>query len=91
MRRCRTAVLGFLTAAALAAPAPTALAQSPANSPAPEPGEPSCGGLIIAAFNHESGVAGPSGNPMSSVGPGPNFRPDTHWAIENLARPNCTP
>jgi hypothetical protein len=63
-------------------------AASPAKSPPPVPGEPSCNGLIIAAFNHET-VNPHSGNPNSSSGPGPFFGPDTHWAIENLARPFC--
>jgi len=91
MRRGRSTVLGLLGAAALAAPAPTALA-SPAKSPEPVAGSPSCNGLIIAAFNHESGADGPSGNPTASAGPGGAFGPDTHDAIENLARgPFCTP
>jgi hypothetical protein len=63
-------------------------AASPAQSPEPIPGQPSCAGLIIAAFNHET-VNPHSGNPNSSSGPGPFFGPDTHWAIENLARPFC--
>jgi hypothetical protein len=69
---------------------PSALGDSPANTPAPVAGTPSCNGLIIAAFNH--GTVGPSGNPTSSAGPGPFFGPGTHDAIETLARvPNCTP
>ena len=70
--------------------ASSALGDSPANSPVPVPGTPSCNGLIIAAFNHGSGAFGPSGNPTSSAGPGPFFGPGTHDAIETLARgPNC--
>lgn len=73
------AVLGGWTASAGA---------SPAQSPAPVAGEPSCDGLIIAAFNHET--VNRFGNPNSSQGPGPFFGPDTHQAIEELARdPNC--
>ena len=54
----------------------------------PVAGEPSCNGLIIALFNHDT--IGPSGNPTSSSGPGPFFHQDTHQAIEELARdPNC--
>lgn len=61
---------------------------SPAQSPAPVAGEPSCNGLIIAGFNHET--VGPSGNPTSSAGPGSFFHQGTHEAIEELARgPNC--
>jgi hypothetical protein len=51
-------------------------------------GDPSCDGLIIAIFNHDT--TNPFGNPNSSSGPGPFFGPDTHQAIEELARePNC--
>jgi hypothetical protein len=65
-----------------------AAAASPAQSPPPVAGEPSCNGLIIAAFNHDT--IGPSGNPNSSAGPGSFFGPATHEAIEELARgPNC--
>jgi hypothetical protein len=63
---------------------------SPAQSPEPVAGEPSCNGLIIAAFNQESGPFGPSGNPNSSAGPGSFLGPETHEAIEEQARgPNC--
>jgi hypothetical protein len=85
--RCTVAAL---VAAAFTSVVPVAWADSPANSPAPVAGTPSCDGLIIASFNH--GTVGPSGNPTSSAGPGPFFGPGTHDAIENLARiPNCTP
>jgi len=61
---------------------------SPAQSPEPVAGNPSCNGLIIADFNHDT--IGPSGNPSSSAGPGGFFHQDTHAAIEELARgPNC--
>jgi hypothetical protein len=90
--RCRPLAVAFVAAAALAAIAPAALADSPANSPQPVAGTPSCGGLIVAEFNHGSGAIGPSGNPTASAGPGPFFGPGTHEAIETLARePNCTP
>jgi uncharacterized membrane protein len=80
------------TAVAVSVFAPSALGDSPANSPEPVAGTPSCNGLIIAGFNHESGADGPSGNPTSSAGPGPFFGPGTHDAIQTLARePNCTP
>jgi hypothetical protein len=63
---------------------------SPAQTPTPTAGSPSCNGLIVASFNHESGVMGRSGNPKSSAGPGSFLGPQTHDAIVNLARgPNC--
>ena len=65
-----------------------AAAASPAQSPEPLAGEPSCAGLIIAGFNHET--TNLFDNPNSSQGPGPFFGPDTHEAIEELARePFC--
>ena len=74
-------VIGGWTAAAWA---------SPANSPEPVAGNPSCNGLIIAAINQESGATGPSGNPNSSAGPGSFLGSGTHEAIEEFARgPNC--
>jgi hypothetical protein len=91
MYRGRLIFAAFVAAAASAALAPSALADSPANSPEPVAGDPSCNGLIIASFNHNSGEFGPSGNPTSSAGPGPFLGPDTHDAIVNLARPNCIP
>jgi hypothetical protein len=84
MRRVFCALL----AAAVMGTWATGGAASPAQSPPPVPGEPSCNGLILASFNHET-VNPNSGNPNSSSGPGPFFGPDTHWAIENLARPFC--
>ena len=89
--QCRLIMAGLVAAAVLSAEVPSALA-SPANSPQPVAGEPSCNGLILASFNHNSGAAGPSGNPTASAGPGSFFGPGTHDAIVNLARvPNCTP
>ena len=88
----RQRVRSALTSAALTASAPSALAQeSPANSPEPVAGEPSCNGLIVASFNQASGGFGPPGNPTASAGPGAFFGPETHDAIVTLARePNCT-
>jgi hypothetical protein len=85
----RLSLTALVATAAVAASAMSAFAQSPANSPEPVAGQPSCQGLIIASFNHNS--IGPSGNPTASAGPGPFFGPDTHEAIETLARPHCTP
>lgn len=67
--QCRLIMAGLVAAAVLSAEAPSALA-SPANSPPPVAGEPSCNGLIVATFNHNSGAGGPSGNPTASAGPG---------------------
>jgi hypothetical protein len=85
----RKTIAGLVAAAALSSGVPSALA-SAANSPQPVAGEPSCNGLIVASFNHNT--IGPSGNPTASAGPGSFFGPGTHDAIVNLARvPNCTP
>jgi hypothetical protein len=87
MRRART-LCPFIVAGVIGSWTAVAAA-SPAHSPPPVAGEPSCNGLIIAAFNHET-VNPHSGNPNSSSGPGPFFGPATHEAIEELARgPNC--
>jgi hypothetical protein len=93
MRQQLRLILGSLvTAVAVSVCAPSAFGDSPANSPEPAAGTPSCNGLIVALFNHASGADGPSGNPTSSAGPGPFFGPGTHDAIQTLARePNCTP
>jgi hypothetical protein len=88
-KRARLALTLLVAAAAVSASTPSAFAQSPAQSPPAVAGEPSCSGLIIAEFNHNT--VGPSGNPTSSAGPGSFFGPETHEAIETLARPNCTP
>jgi hypothetical protein len=80
----------LVAAGAVTASAPSAFAESPANSPEPVAGEPSCNGLVIALFNHDT--LGPSGNPTASAGPGSFFGSGTHEAIETLARgPFCTP
>jgi hypothetical protein len=89
--RVRLIVTSLVTAVSLSVFASSALGDSPANSPEPVAGTPSCNGLILSAFNHGSGAIGPSGNPTSSAGPGPFFGQATHDAIETLARePNCT-
>jgi uncharacterized membrane protein len=90
-QHARSMVTALVAAGAISAAASSASAQSPANTPEPVAGEPSCNGLIVASFNHNSGVSGPSGNPTASAGPGPFFGPETHDAIVTLARePNCT-
>jgi hypothetical protein len=90
MRRVRVLLCPLFIAGVMGGWTAAAVAASPAQSPEPVAGEPSCLGLIVAAFNHESGEFGPSGNPTSSAGPGPFLGPDTHEGIEELARgPNC--
>ena len=76
------AAVGVL-AATFASPA---YAESPSQSPEPVAGQPSCNGLVIADFNHNSGDRGASGNPTASAGPGFFLGSGTHDAIENLAR-----
>jgi hypothetical protein len=88
--RVRSTLAALVAAGAICASAPSAFAESPANSPEPVAGEPGCDGLIMAAFNHGSGEFGASGNPTSSAGPGYFFGPDTHESIEILVRPFCT-
>jgi hypothetical protein len=91
MMRAKSTLTALLAGGALAS-APSALGASPAKSPEPGSGKPSCNGLIVASFNHGSGADGPSGNPTASAGPGSFFGPGTHEAIETLARgPFCTP
>jgi hypothetical protein len=85
--RCARRFTPFAIALVLGALAPAAGA-SPAQSPTPVAGEPSCDGLIIADFNHDT--TNPFNNPNSSAGPGPFFHQGTHDAIEELARgPFC--
>lgn len=89
MRRIRPVLCGLAAAGVVGGSNAVALA-SPAQSPTPTPGAPSCNGLIMAEFNHDSGPFGPSGNPNSSVGPGSFLGQDTHQAILEQARgPNC--
>lgn len=89
MRRIRLVLCAVGAVVVLGGSGAGALA-SPAQSPTPIPGTPSCNGLIIAVFNQASGPSGPSGNLSSSAGPGVFLGPDTHQAILEQARgPNC--
>jgi hypothetical protein len=72
-------------ACAVAVAVPTASAASPP----PVPGTPSCGGLVVAQTNHNSGPFGPSGNPNASAGPGSFLGPDTHAAIAGVRAAEC--
>jgi hypothetical protein len=87
MRRVVRFVSPLVAAGAIGGWPAAALADSPAQTPFPI-GARGCNGLIIASFNHIAGS--PSGNSTASAGPGSSFGPDTHQAIEQLARdPNC--
>jgi bacteriocin-like protein len=55
-----------------------------------DPGDPGCGGRIVAANNHASGGSGPSGNPKASTGPGYFLKGDTPEAIAGAREANCT-
>ena len=87
MKHTRSGSVALATATALLGLASPAVA-SPAQSPPAVAGSPSCGGLIVASFNHNT--IGPSGNPTASAGPGSFFGPATRDAIRYIARlPNC--
>jgi hypothetical protein len=89
MRWFRLVLCGLAAAGIIGGSSAGAFA-SPAQSPTPTAGTPSCNGLIIAAFNQASGPGGPSGNPNASAGPGVFLGQDTHQAILDQARgPNC--
>jgi hypothetical protein len=89
MRRIRLVLCGLAAAGVVGGSSAAALG-SPAQSPTPTPGTPSCNGLIIAVFNQDSGPFGPSGNPNASAGPGVFLGQGTHQAIVDQARgPNC--
>jgi hypothetical protein len=83
----RRVLLVPLLAASMVVGASGSAAASPAQTPAAVPGTPSCDGLIVAFFNHDT--INRQGNPNSSQGPGPFFGSDTHEAIETLARSGC--
>jgi hypothetical protein len=87
--RIRFVLCVFATAVVAGGSNAGALA-SPAQTPTPTPGTPSCNGLIIASFNQASGPFGASGNPYASAGPGFFLGTGTHQAILDQARgPNC--
>jgi hypothetical protein len=89
MRGIRLVLCG-LVAAGIAGGSGAGALGSPAQSPTPTSGTPSCNGLIIAVFNQDSGPFGPSGNSNSSAGPGVFLGQDTHQGILDQARgPNC--
>ncbi len=89
MHRIRL-VLCALAAAGVAGGSSAGALASPAQSPTPTSGIPSCDGLIIAAFNQASGPFGASGNSNSSAGPGFFLGTGTQQGILDQARgPNC--
>jgi hypothetical protein len=62
---------------------------SPAKSPAPTAGSPSCNGLIVSDTNHASGTFGASGNPLASAGPGYFLQSQSHQAIVDVRTEAC--
>jgi hypothetical protein len=72
--------VGAWTAAALA---------SPAQTPPPTAGSPSCNGLVVAFENQDSGPFGASGNPNSSAGPGYFLGSDSPAAIAGVREEFC--
>ena len=95
--RVRSTLEALVAAGVVCAAAPSAFAQSAAQTPEPVAGEQSCNGRLVATFNHESGAEGPSGNPKASSGPGFAFggprdkEPGTaHDAIVFVREQNCT-
>jgi hypothetical protein len=83
MKSLTSKLCGVLVAGAALASTSVALG-SPAQSPPPTAGTPSCGGLIVAAFNHNSGS-----NPNSSGGPGKFLGPQTRDAIAGVREFFC--
>lgn len=80
---CAVAALG------VTALTPTAAA-SPAQTPPPTAGSPSCNGLVVTFENQDSGLFGASGNPNSSAGPGYFLRSDSPAAIAAVREEFCS-
>jgi hypothetical protein len=76
----RRLLIASLAAAALAGPS-AALADQP-----PDAG---CEGRIVATLNHLSGLAGASGNPNASAGPGYFLKQDTAEAVLGVKDASC--
>lgn len=83
MNRTRMLLCAFIVSTALGGWSATALA-SPAQTPPPTTGSPSCNGLVVAFENQDSGPFGASGNPNSSAGPGYFLGPDSSAAITEV-------
>jgi hypothetical protein len=79
-----------LLAVVLAATALGATAGGAAASPNPEPGSPSCSGLVMAASNHASGAYGASGNPTASAGAGYFLGSSTHDVVAPYVSAYCS-
>jgi hypothetical protein len=62
---------------------------SPAQTPPPTSGSPSCNGLVVTFENQDSGLFGASGNPNSSAGPGYFLRSDSPAAIAAVREEFC--
>jgi hypothetical protein len=84
MRRARIVTGGLLAVAAFALSSPPALGDAPSFV-----GSPGCKGLIVATFNHGSGVLGASGNPNASAGPGYFLKQGTHDAVHGVQEEFC--
>jgi hypothetical protein len=80
MSTMRLIALSAIAAAVIGGSAGAALA-SPAESPYPESGTPSCNGLVLAMSNHAAGAYGASGNSDASAGPGSFLGASTPDAI----------
>jgi hypothetical protein len=84
MRKAKVFTGGILAVAAFA------FSASPANSAAPPATEnPGCKGLIVATFNHNSGVLGASGNPDASAGPGYFLKQGTSDGVHGVQGTFC--
>lgn len=53
------------------------------------PADPGCQGRIVALFNSESGVFGPSANPSAAAGPGVFLRTETSTAVRGVQEAFC--
>jgi uncharacterized membrane protein len=82
----------FLTTAAAIAVVASSVGVASANpgaSPYPDPGAPSCSGLVVAISNESSGGSGASGNATASAGPGYFLGPVSADAIALVRNGYC--
>ena len=83
-RRVRMLAASGVATAAVGSFAVVASAATP-----PPEGKPGCQGRIVAEFNHNSGVFGPSGNPNSSSGPGFFLKQETSQKVHEVKEAFC--
>jgi hypothetical protein len=88
MHGIRTLSCALVAAAGVGAWAAGALA-SPAKTPPPIAGSPSCNGLVVTFENQDSGLFGASGNPNSSAGPGYFLGSESPAAIAGVREEFC--